>query len=52
MKLEDIKEVFQTTEYKEVNKSLDKGYKIIKIFNGRLKENNVEFQHPVYVLGR
>jgi len=51
MKLDEINQIKQTADQNEVNEHLSKGYKIIKIFSGKVTENGSEFIQPVYVLG-
>ena len=51
MKLENVNKIMQTSEPNEVNEYLAKGYKIIKIFSGKVSTEAGEFIQPVYVLG-
>ncbi len=51
MKLEQINQIKQTADQNEVNEHLSKGYRIIKIFSGKVTENGQEFIQPIYVLG-
>lgn len=51
MKLEAINKIRQTAEENEVNECLAKGYRIIKIFSGKVSTEAGEFIQPVYVLG-
>lgn len=48
MKLEDIKEIRQTTEVHEVNQSIKQGFIIVKILSSRTGEIVL----PMYVLGK
>ena len=52
MKLEEIKEVFQTAEWQTVNKKIKEGFVIIRIFNARAKTLETEVISPIYVLGK
>ena len=51
MKLEEINKIKQTADQNEVNECLAKGYRIIKIFSGKVTNDGQEFIQPVYVLG-
>ena len=53
MKIEEITKIKQTGDQDEVNEFLAKGYKIIKIFSGKLpvNEQGDMIIQPVYVLG-
>lgn len=52
MKIEEITEIRQTGEVTQVNKLLKEGFKIIRIFNARIKTLECETIAPIYVLGR
>ena len=52
MKLEDIKEVNQTSSHRDVNKMLKEGWIIIRLFNCRTKTQEMESTMPMYVLGK
>lgn len=51
MKLDQITQIKQTAEQTEVNLALAQGYKLIKIFSGKLTTEHGEFVQPIYVLG-
>ena len=42
MKLENVARIVQTSDPTEVNKYLKKGYKILKIFSGRVKSSDLD----------
>jgi hypothetical protein len=48
MKIEDIREIKQTTIVSEVNQLLSNGYVLIKILSSRAGEQIL----PIYILGR
>ena len=50
MKLEEIKKVIQTTDVNEVNLNLKKDYEVIRIFNSRVKTQEIEQAMPIYIL--
>ncbi len=52
MKLEDVKEIVQSSDIKEVNKALKDGYELLKIAPSRFKSNDYETTGQVYILGR
>lgn len=51
MKIDEINKIRQTAEESEVNEYLAKGYRIVKIFSGKVTTDGQEFIQPVYVLG-
>ena len=51
MKLDTINKIKQTPDENVVNEFLAKGYKIIKIFSGKITIDNQELVQPIYVLG-
>jgi len=52
MTYEKIKEIFQTADQAEVNKKLKDNFRLLKIFSGRVIQDNIELVQPIYVLGR
>jgi hypothetical protein len=52
VKIEDISEIKQSAEPTQVNKWLKEGYKILRIFNSRVKTMETETTAPMYVLGK
>jgi len=51
MKLNEIRQIKQTSSETEVNEHLSKGYEIIKIFSTKISTEHGEFIQPSYVLG-
>ena len=51
MKLEEIKKIKQTSEIKEVNEALEKGYELIKIVPTHVKSQDYEYKGQAYILG-
>jgi|ETNvirnome_2_300_1030623.scaffolds.fasta_scaffold22028_2 hypothetical protein len=51
MKLNEIKNIVQTSTPIEVNEYLARGYEIIRIFSTKVTTDNGEFIQPTYVLG-
>ena len=50
MKLDEVTAVYQTSDMKEVNEHLAKGYRIIKIISSKKVEGCEEVVQPCYVL--
>lgn len=51
MGLNEISKIKQTSDQKEVNEYLDKGYRIIKIISGKIPMNQGDMIQPVYIMG-
>lgn len=51
MKLNEISRIKQTSEEREVNEHLAKGYEVIKVFSSKITTESGEFIQPTYVLG-
>ena len=52
MKLEEIKEIFQSCNWKDVNEKLKEGFTITRIFQGKFKNMELEEVRPWYVLAK
>lgn len=52
MKIEEIKEIRQTSEVTEVNELLKKGFRIIKILSTRVHNGEYDIVTPTYILGK
>ena len=52
MKLDEVTHIEQTNNLIEVNRLLQKGYKILKIFHQQTESQNGRSSEPVYVLGK
>ena len=53
MKLDEVSHIEQTNNFVEVNKLLEKGYCILKIFHQQIEtQNGHGSSEPVYVLGK
>jgi len=52
MKLDEITHVEQTNNLIEVNRLLEKGYKILKIFHQQIETQDGRSSEPVYVMGK
>jgi len=52
MKLEEVTRIEQTNNLIEVNRLLEKGYKILKIFHQHIETQDGRSSEPVYVLGK
>ena len=52
MKIEDIKEVFQSSDVKEVNEKLKLGWKLYKIAPSKIKNSDYELTNQTYYMGR
>jgi len=51
MKLDEINKIEQTHNKDEVNELLAKGYKIVKIFSTKIKNDDFDEIKPCYILG-
>lgn len=51
MKLEEIKHIKYATTEAEVNESLEKGYKIVRFYQTRIKTFETEQTYPLVVMG-
>jgi len=51
MKLNECVKIKQTNNQEEVNEYLLKGYKILKIFSHKTKNDEYDEVRPVYILG-
>ena len=50
MKLEDVKQVKQTSNPEEANRLLKEGFILTRLFNCRTKSQEMESTMPMYVL--
>ena len=51
MKLDEVTQLKQTYDEVEVNELLAKGFKIIKIFSTKVKNEDFDEVKPCYILG-
>jgi len=52
MKIDEVNRIEQTNSFLEVNKLLEKGYVILKIFHQQTETTVGKSSEPVYVLGK
>jgi hypothetical protein len=52
MKLEDIKQIVEAHSQKDANEAIEKGFKLQRIMQSKVKTDSIEQMRPVYVLGR
>ena len=51
MKLDEINKVKQTFDENVVNEYLAKGYRLVKVFSSKIKNEEMDEVRPCYVLG-
>jgi hypothetical protein len=52
MKLEEVKELFQSSEISQVNTKLKDGWELLKIAPTKVKGNDYDLIGQMYILGR